>query len=192
MIFALVLIPTLAGLAAFLIRPDGPRRGLLMTTAVVQAALTVAAWIVRPAPVFGGWLALDALGLLFLGIISTLFLAAAFYAVGYLRHEEHQVERDFEEGFLFVNAPEAVFTGCMLLFLASMTLVTVSQHFGLLWVAVEATTLASASLIVQNRADFTGEPGCIGDQPSMRCPMYRVRQRRGAAKGSIVTRQSSG
>ena len=151
MIFALVLIPTLAGLAAFLIRPDGPRRGLLMTTAVVQAALTVAAWIVRPAPVFGGWLALDALGLLFLGIISTLFLAAAFYAVGYLRHEEHQVERDFEEGFLFVNAPEAVFTGCMLLFLASMTLVTVSQHFGLLWVAVEATTLASASLIYFHR-----------------------------------------
>jgi len=29
--------------------------------------------------------------------------------------------RDFEEGFLFTNAPEAVFVACLLLFLASMT-----------------------------------------------------------------------
>ncbi len=32
-----------------------------------------------------------------------------------------------------------------------MTLVTVSQHFGLLWVAVEATTLASCPLIYFHR-----------------------------------------
>ena len=32
-----------------------------------------------------------------------------------------------------------------------MTLVAVSQHFGLLWVAVEATTLASAPLIYFHR-----------------------------------------
>jgi hydrogenase-4 component F len=151
MILALVLIPTLAGLAAFFIRPDGPRRVLLMATAVVEAALTAAAWLARPSPVLGGWLALDALGLLFLGITCALFLAAAFYAVGYLRREEHDIVPDFEEGFLFANAPEAVFTGCALLFLAAMVLVTVSQHFGFLWVAVEATTLASAPLIYFHR-----------------------------------------
>ena len=44
-----------------------------------------------------------------------------------------------------------MFTGCLLLFLASMTLVTVSQHFGLLWVGIEATTLASAPLIYFHR-----------------------------------------
>src|SRR5512139_2508349 len=32
-----------------------------------------------------------------------------------------------------------------------MTLVTMSQHFGLLWVAIEATTLASAPLIYLHR-----------------------------------------
>ena len=32
-----------------------------------------------------------------------------------------------------------------------MTLVTVSQHFGMLWVAIEATTLASAPLIFFHR-----------------------------------------
>lgn len=45
----------------------------------------------------------------------------------------------------FVDYPEAVFTGCLLLFLAAMTLVIVSRHWGLMWVAVEATTLASAA-----------------------------------------------
>ena len=44
-----------------------------------------------------------------------------------------------------------MFTGCLLLFLAAMTLVTLSQHFGLIWVAVEATTLASAPLIYFHR-----------------------------------------
>ena len=39
----------------------------------------------------------------------------------------------------------------LLLFLASMTMVLLSQHFGLLWVAVEATTLASAPLIYFHR-----------------------------------------
>jgi hypothetical protein len=52
---------------------------------------------------------------------------------------------------IFGNSPEARFTGCLLLFLAAMTLVTVSQHVGILWVAVEATTLASAPLIYFHR-----------------------------------------
>ena len=50
-------------------------------------------------------------GLLFLSITSVLFLAAAVYAVGYLRRERRAAHRDFEEGLLFTNAPEAIFTG---------------------------------------------------------------------------------
>jgi hydrogenase-4 component F len=105
----------------------------------------------QPSAALGGWLALDALGRIFLTITSLLFLAAALYAVGYLRREAHGERTDFAEGFLFDNAPEATFTSCLLFFLAAMTLVTVSQAFGLLWVAVEATTLASAPLIYFHR-----------------------------------------
>jgi hydrogenase-4 component F len=68
-----------------------------------------------------------------------------------LQHENPKQRQDFQEGFLFVNEPEAVFIACLLFFLASMTLVTISQHFGILWVAVEATTLASAPLIYFHR-----------------------------------------
>jgi hydrogenase-4 component F len=86
-----------------------------------------------------------------LSITSTLFLAAAVYSIGYLRQENPSARTDFEEGFLFANAPEAIFIGCLLLFLAAMTLVTCSHRFGLLWVAIEATTLASAPLIYFHR-----------------------------------------
>jgi hydrogenase-4 component F len=151
MILALILIPTLAGLLAFVVRPHRPRRLLLVGAALAHLGLTAAAWVEAPAPLLYGWLALDATGLLFLTIASVLFVAAAIYAVGYLGRETPGKRRDFSEAFFFVNEPEAVFTGCLLLFLASMTLVTASQHFGLLWVAVEATTLASAPLIYFHR-----------------------------------------
>lgn len=151
MIVLLVLIPALAGAAAFFIGSDTLRRTLLVSTAIAQFALSAATWMAPPAPALDGWLAQDALGRLFLGLTSLLFLASSFYAVAYLRGERDQSHADFEEGFLFSNAREASFTGCLLLFLAAMTLVTVSQHMALLWVAVEATTLASAPLIYFHR-----------------------------------------
>jgi len=151
MIKLLVLIPALAGAAAFFIARDPLRRLLLVSVAMVEAALSVATWIVAPPPALSGWLAEDALGRLFLTLTSLLFLASSFYAVAYLRGERGQRHSDFEEGFLFSNAREASFTGCLLLFLAAMTLVTMSQHLGLLWVAIEATTLASAPLIYFHR-----------------------------------------
>src|SRR5262245_39751130 len=144
MILALVLLPAACGLLAFLVRSDRLRRALLCLGALGHAALTGWSWYLEPAPALYGWLRLDAPGRLFLSISTMLFLAVAVYAVGYLRREGHGERADLEQGGLFLNAPEAVFTGCLLLFLATMTLVTVSHHFGLLWVAVEATTLASA------------------------------------------------
>ena len=151
MLLALIVVPTIAGLAAFAVRSAAGRRALLLATALAHAGLTVAAWVLRPGPSRGGALALDDIGLLFLAITSAIFLAAAVYAVGYLARERAERHGDFQEGFLFSNAPEAVFVGCLLVFLATMTLVTLSQHFGLLWVAIEATTLVSAPLIYFHR-----------------------------------------
>ena len=62
-------------------------------------------------------------------ITSGLFLAAAVYSLGYLASESKDEVTDVEEHFLFRNAPEAGFMGCMLLFLAAMTLVTVEPPF---------------------------------------------------------------
>jgi hydrogenase-4 component F len=151
MIFVLLGLPAFAGAAAFLQRSDPVRRFLLVGAAVGHAVLTAFCWWRRPGPVASGWLALDAAGLLFLTLTSVLFLASAVYAVDYLRHEARGSRTDFVEGAVFSNAPEAAFTGCLLFFLATMTLVCVSRHLGILWVAVEATTLASAPLIYFHR-----------------------------------------
>src|SRR5205823_4109967 len=154
-VYLLVLVPLAAGAAAFAVRSDVVRRLLVVVTALVHSALTVSLWADRErfaAPLDpADWLALDATGLLFLSIVSLLFLTTSYYTVGYLRREHEESHQDVEEGFYFRNAPEAVFTGCLLLFLAAMTLVTECQHFGLLWVAVEATTLVSAPLIYFHR-----------------------------------------
>lgn len=155
MIWALLLVPAIAGLTALAIRPNGPRRLLLLLAAVSHAALVAACGIQRPPSVAHGWMAIDAVALLFLGVTSVLFLAVAIYTVGYLAREGRATNRAEDENELpfpsFRNFSEAMFTACLLLFLASMTWVMVSRHLGLMWVAVEATTLASAPLIYFHR-----------------------------------------
>jgi hydrogenase-4 component F len=151
MIVALFLLPLLGGAAAFVIRADRPRRALLAAVALAHAGLTAAAWARPLEPLRGRWIGLDAAGLLFLSITSVLFLVATMYALAYLARERAARHVDFEEHQPFRNEPETVFTGCLMLFLAAMTFVTVSHDFGLLWVGVEATTIASAPLIAFHR-----------------------------------------
>jgi hydrogenase-4 component F len=153
MIWALILIPAAGGASAFLPLPARLRRMLLGSAASLHFLLALAAWRAPAAALSaaGGWLALDAAGLLFLTICSALFLAAALYAIGYLSADTQAPIRDYLEGFQFANRSEGVFIGCLLLFLATMSAVAMARHLGLLWVAVEATTLTSAPLIYYHR-----------------------------------------
>ena len=151
MILTLLVVPLLMALVVLLVRDDPTRRRLLLATAAVHGGLTLAAWHFRPKPVLDGWLALDSIGLLFLSITSILFFFTSLYAVGYLGREDGGARTDFVEGLPFANASEAVFIACLLFLLDTMTLVTLCQRFGLLWVAIEATTLASAPLIYFHR-----------------------------------------
>jgi hydrogenase-4 component F len=151
MIPALLLIPLIAAALSYAVGANTPRRAILVLAAAAHAVVAGWTWVAEPLPWWSGWLALDGPGRLFLSVTSALFLTAALYAVASLRREGPSGHEDFEESFLFDNAPEATFTACLLLFLAAMTLVTLSQAFGLLWVGVEATTLASAPLIYFHR-----------------------------------------
>ena len=146
----LILIPALSGLASFFIFTASIRRSMLLGTAIMHFLLTVAAWLSPPEILMNGWLALDSAGLLFMSVSSLLFLASSVYAIGYL-NKEPQKQQDSEEGFFFTNTPENIFIACLQLFLSTMTFVCASQHFGLLWVGIEATTLASAPLIYFHR-----------------------------------------
>lgn len=136
-----ILSPLLAGLLAFFIPKDSLRRGLLVGTAILHSISCALAFILPSQALFNGWLAMDPLGLLFLSTTSLIFLAAAIYGVGYFQRQQAAAEKP----------PEATFTGCLLLFLAAMSLMCASQNFGLFWIALEASTLASAPLIFFHR-----------------------------------------
>ncbi len=129
----LVMIPAVAAGVAYLVRPVALRLGILVGVAVFHLGTTARFWFVPTSPLAGGWLAVDALGLLVLTLVSVLFLVVSGYAVGFLRTESPRGGRVFVSGLLG--------------FLASATLVAVSHHLALLWVGMEATTLTLAPLV---------------------------------------------
>jgi hydrogenase-4 component F len=138
---ALILIPALAGLGAFFWNSHPGRRALLLSASGLHLALTLGLWARSANPCFGGWLEADAVGVLFLTITSVLFFVVAVYTLGANPGGGESGQGD----------PGKVFHGCLLSFLAAMTLVLVSQHLGLLWVGIEGTTLAPAPLIYHHR-----------------------------------------
>jgi hydrogenase-4 component F len=133
LLLLLVLVPAIMAGFAFLVRPVSLRLGCLVGTAAVHLAAVSWLWVVPVPPAFGGWLAVDSLGLLVLTVVSALFCVVAVYAVGFLRTEPPRGGRVFVTGLLG--------------FLAAGTLVAVSHHLALLWVGMETTTLTLAQLV---------------------------------------------
>ena len=155
MLILLLFVPVVAGAVMF-IPGSWPRRPLLPLVALIHTLLsgmTLNAVRTGKAPsALGGLLQPDALGVIFLMLASLLFLAASFYAIGYLREEDKlHVKRDFNGGRPFTNAPETRFLACLCFFIAAMTLVTTTPNLGVLWVGIELTTLSSAPLIYFHR-----------------------------------------
>ena len=139
-LLALILLPVLAAGAAYFVVAARRRATLLVVTAAVHGALVVTLWLRPGDRAFGGWLAADDLGRVVLSLASLMFLAIAHYAMGYLRTE---AARGALGGRVFVS--------CMLAFLASATLVSLSHHFALLWIGMESATLAVAPLALDRR-----------------------------------------
>jgi len=135
----LVAVPVALGVLAWLLPTRTQRRFVFLVAGVVQAALATRVILDPPPPEWGGALGADALGLLFLGIVTVLFSLGAFYTFGYMALHRHPRRRYYVPTMLF--------------FLASMTLAVLSRHLGLFWVALEATTLSSATLIFFDRSE---------------------------------------
>ena len=135
MIVLLVILPLLGALAAFLLPTDRFRPWVVATTAVVHTALAIV--VIRGKDTSPSeWLQLDAVGRLVLLVISAVFLVCAIYSIGYLR--------------VRAERPNQIFCMAMLCFLAMTSLVTLAQHLTILWVGMEATTLATAVLLYFN------------------------------------------
>src|SRR5262245_53911504 len=137
MAYLLVVFPLLMAAVTFAVPSNRWRPWLLPVGAFLHLGLVLVA-IFQPkesAPVsglgdLGGWLLLDPLGKVVLGLLAVLFFLCSLYAPGYLS--------------LRSDRPNRVFCANLFAALAMMTLVTLSHHLGLMWVAMEATTLVSA------------------------------------------------
>lgn len=125
------------GLAALALPSNRWRPWLVPAGATVHLALAVRLLAGDAIPQPGTWIGLDPLGRLVLGVVSLLFWICSWYTAGYLGHRQGRQNR--------------VFCACLLWFLSLSSLIALAQHFGLLWVAVEATTLITAPLIYFNR-----------------------------------------
>ncbi|GFO60150.1 hydrogenase [Geomonas silvestris] len=137
LIWIFVLLPLLGALVAWLI-PDNRRRALVLpVVAALHLALTVTLLVQTPPPSPDRWIFLDPLGKLSLLCNSILFFVCANYAVGYLK--------------LRRKRPNRVLCISLLVCLSAMTLVAIAQHLGLLWIALEMTTITMAPLIYFNR-----------------------------------------
>jgi len=132
MLLFLILLPLLGAPIAFLL-PKTARKILLPMVSFIHLSGVVSLWQFLPMDQFHGFLGLDILGRLVLTVVSILFAAVSLYLWGYLNERQ--------------DHPNRIFVISLLLFLSAMTLVTMSRHMGLLWIAVEATTLLSAPLI---------------------------------------------
>jgi len=137
MITVLILTPLVLALLSYLAPAHTVRSWILFAGGGAHVALTFALIANPPTETISQWISLDPLGKLVLCVTSILFFACSLYAVGYLRYR--------------VDRGNRIIVPCLLIFLSAMTLATVSRHLGLLWVSIEATTLASAPLIYYNR-----------------------------------------
>ena len=142
MVELVFLFPLVTGGIAFFL-PKAMGRMLLVVTGTVHLLLSLLIWVRRPPAVFEQYFAVTPSGLLSLLVISLLFLLISIYTVAYLKKSDIQAER--------------IFTGSILVFLSTMTMVTLSDHIMVMWIAIEATTLASAPLIFSHRSEASLE-----------------------------------
>ena len=136
---ALVLVPFAFALLAMVLRSDAWRRRLLPVAGATHLAMTAFALTLPDHAGPEAWLRLDALGRLVLGFCSVLYFFTSLYAPGYLASHPEK--------------PTRIFSACFLAFMGSLSLVAESHHLGLMWVAIESTTLATAPML-----NFHGNP----------------------------------
>ncbi|TBR18663.1 hydrogenase [bacterium] len=138
MLLALILVPVAAAAAALAVGSDRWRPALLPAAFTLHAAMVLACWRRLPEPAAAGWLALDPLSLLVLTLASVVMLVCSVYCLEYLQLRPDRHNR--------------LFTACLAFILGAVSLVCVSRHMGLIWVGMEAATLAAGPLVNFNRS----------------------------------------
>ncbi|HEX7598388.1 MAG TPA: proton-conducting transporter membrane subunit, partial [Polyangia bacterium] len=142
-------------LAACALSAVSRKRALLEAVNVAAFALTfllalaVASEVLRSGPIslWDGFLYADALSALVILLNATVALACSVYSVGYLREDERSGALDGEEGSHGPAAKLRMYYSLTPLLVFSLLLVTLANNLGVMWAAIELTTLASVFLV---------------------------------------------
>lgn len=137
MLELIFIIPFLLGIS-LLFLPVKIGRRILLLTGIIHLPLSLMAWQRSLTPFFANYFNWSPEGMLVLLATSFLFLLIALYAIFYLKEVEVYAE--------------PVFLGALLFFLSAMSMAAVSEHLVVLWIAIEATTLTSAPLILLHKS----------------------------------------
>ncbi len=131
-VLLLLAVPLLFGALCLVLPTSGLRLSALVAGSMTHLAVVIRSWTSVERVAADDLLGTDPLGHLMLTLISVLFAVTSVYFVGY--HRKRLIS-------------QRVFLACMLGLLAALSMVCLSQHFGLLWVALEAASLAATPLI---------------------------------------------
>jgi len=132
-----LLIPLVGAMVLFTWRAERSRPACLVPIALLHLAATIYALAHGGTPDGERWLVLDPPGRIVLLLVSLLFAVCSVYSIGYLR--------------IRTERPNRVLCTCLALFAGMMSFIALAGHLGLMWVAIEATTLASGPLVYFNR-----------------------------------------
>lgn len=110
---------------------------------VLALALAGAVLADGPVSLWGGFLYADSLSALVCLLTASVALVCSVYAVGYIREDERSGV--FEEAVLWQCRKYYSLTP---LFVCAMLLVPLANNLGVMWVAIEGTTLASVFLVM--------------------------------------------
>ena len=94
-----------------------------------------------------GFLYADSLSALVILLNASAALMCAVYAVGYLREDERSGALDGEDGSHGADVKLRMYYSLTPLLVFSMLLVTLANNLGVMWAAIELTTLASVFLV---------------------------------------------
>jgi hydrogenase-4 component F len=150
----LLIVPLVVSPLAFFLRRRSAMEVVNLAAFAVLLGLsaTLGVRVLRSGPVslWNGFFYADALSSLVVLLTSFVALVCSIYAVGYFRHDERNgLFQEGEElgGGRAVNKLREYYA-LTPLFVFSMILVALANNLGILWVAIEGTTLASVFLVM--------------------------------------------
>ncbi len=145
MVYWLFLAPLVAGLVAMLTpwRPAVAWLGAASAAVVLVLGVGFAVRVERSGPVGSGVLRVDALAAFLLIVIGAVSLLATVRSVSYLTDEVDAGRSTLRHAALYSTLVQG--------FIAAMVLAVVANNLGVLWVAIEATTVVTTFLVGHHR-----------------------------------------